>query len=302
MYKQQMGGIAMRFVIVTGMSGAGKSTALKMLEDAGYYCVDNLPIALFPKFVQLLLQPEDAPSKAALGVDIRSGQALEELQSQLEAMDKNNISYEILYLDAQDDTLVKRYKETRRSHPLAGDGRVDKGIALEREKLAFLKKRADYIMDTSQLLTRELKRELEEVFIKDKSFKNLMVTILSFGFKYGIPADADLVFDVRFLPNPYYIDELKKLTGNDQAVSEYVMNFPEANIFLEKLADMITFLIPNYILEGKNQLVIAIGCTGGKHRSVTLANALYKAISGKEDYGVKCEHRDIEKDAYRKKL
>lgn len=292
----------MRFVIVTGMSGAGKSTALKMLEDAGYYCVDNLPIALFSKFVDLLLKPEDAPKLVALGVDIRSGQALEELQSQLEAMEARKVSYEILYLDAQDDVLVKRYKETRRSHPLAGDDRVDKGIALEREKLAFLKERADYILDTSQLLTRELKKELEDVFVKDKNFKNLMVTILSFGFKYGIPADSDLVFDVRFLPNPYYIDELKKLTGNDAPVSDYVMGFPEANIFLEKLADMIRFLIPNYILEGKNQLVIAIGCTGGKHRSVTLANALYKEISGEEDYGVKCEHRDIEKDAYRKKL
>lgn len=292
----------MRFVIVTGMSGAGKSTALKMLEDAGYFCVDNLPIALFSKFVELLLKPEDAPKLVALGVDVRSGQALEELQSQLEAMEARKVSYEILYLDAQDDVLVKRYKETRRSHPLAGDDRVDKGIALEREKLAFLKERADYILDTSQLLTRELKKELEDVFIKDKNFKNLMVTILSFGFKYGIPADSDLVFDVRFLPNPYYIDELKKLTGNDAPVSDYVMGFPEANIFLEKLSDMIRFLIPNYILEGKNQLVIAIGCTGGKHRSVTLANALYKEISGEEDYGVKCEHRDIEKDAYRKKL
>lgn len=292
----------MRFVIVTGMSGAGKSTALKILEDAGYYCVDNLPIALFSKFVELILKPEDGPNQVALGVDIRSGQALEELQSQLEAMDEKKVSYEILYLEAQDDILVKRYKETRRSHPLAGDDRVDKGIVLEREKLAFLKERADYILDTSQLLTRELKKELEEVFVNNKSFKNLMVTILSFGFKYGIPADADLVFDVRFLPNPYYIDELKSQTGNDAPVSEYVMGFPEANMFLDKLADMIKFLIPNYILEGKNQLVIAIGCTGGKHRSVTLANALYKEISGEEDYGVKCEHRDIEKDAYRKKL
>lgn len=292
----------MRFVIVTGMSGAGKSTALKILEDAGYYCVDNLPIALFSKFVELILKPEDGPNQVALGVDIRSGQALEELQSQLEAMDEKKVSYEILYLEAQDDILVKRYKETRRSHPLAGDDRVDKGIALEREKLAFLKERAGYILDTSQLLTRELKKELEDVFVNNKSFKNLMVTILSFGFKYGIPADADLVFDVRFLPNPYYIDELKSQTGNDAPVSEYVMGFPEANMFLDKLADMIKFLIPNYILEGKNQLVIAIGCTGGKHRSVTLANALYKEISGEEDYGVKCEHRDIEKDAYRKKL
>ena len=292
----------MRFVIVTGMSGAGKSTALKVLEDAGYFCVDNLPIALFSKFIELFQMSEDAPAQVALGVDIRSGQALDELQSILDAMSKRKVVFEILFLDAQDDILVKRYKETRRSHPLAGDERVDKGIALEREKLAFLKERADYILDTSQLLTRELKKELDDVFVKNKSFKNLMVTILSFGFKYGIPADADLVFDVRFLPNPYYIDELKTLTGNDAPVSDYVMGFPEANEFLKKLADMIRFLIPNYIIEGKNQLVIGIGCTGGKHRSVTLANGLYQEISGEEDYGVKCEHRDIEKDAYRKKL
>ena len=292
----------MRFVIVTGMSGAGKSTALKVLEDAGYFCVDNLPIALFSKFIELFQMSEDAPAQVALGVDIRSGQALDELQSILDAMSERKVVFEILFLDAQDDILVKRYKETRRSHPLAGDERVDKGIALEREKLAFLKERADYILDTSQLLTRELKKELDDVFVKNKSFKNLMVTILSFGFKYGIPADADLVFDVRFLPNPYYIDELKTLTGNDAPVSDYVMGFPEANEFLKKLADMIRFLIPNYIIEGKNQLVIGIGCTGGKHRSVTLANGLYQEISGEEDYGVKCEHRDIEKDAYRKKL
>ncbi len=292
----------MRFVIVTGMSGAGKSTALKMLEDAGYFCVDNLPIVLFPKFVELLLRPEEEMGKVALGVDIRSGEALEQLKTWLEEMDRKGISYEILYLEAQDDILVKRYKETRRSHPLAGDERVDKGIVLEREKMAFLKQRADYIIDTSQLLTRELKKELEEVFVNHKGFKNLMVTILSFGFKYGIPADTDLVFDVRFLPNPYYIDELKYKTGNDAPVSEYVMSFPEANIFLDKLVDMLQFLIPNYILEGKNQLVISIGCTGGKHRSVTLANGLYQALQGGEAYGVKIEHRDIEKDAHRKRL
>lgn len=292
----------MRFVIVTGMSGAGKSTALKMLEDAGYFCVDNLPIVLFPKFVELLLRPEEEMGKIALGVDIRSGEALEELKTWLEGMDARGIAYEILYLDAQDDILVKRYKETRRNHPLAGDDRVDKGIQLEREKMAFLKERADYILDTSQLLTRELKKELEEVFVQHKGFKNLMVTILSFGFKYGIPADTDLVFDVRFLPNPYYVDELKTKTGNDAPVSDYVMSFPEAHVFLDKLVDMLQFLIPNYILEGKNQLVIGIGCTGGKHRSVTLANGLYQALQGAESYGVKIEHRDIEKDAYRKRL
>lgn len=292
----------MRFVIVTGMSGAGKSTALKMLEDAGYFCVDNLPIALIPKFTELLGSSGEELNKVALGVDIRSGQALEELESMLEKMTIAGLPYEILFLDAGDEILVKRYKETRRSHPLAGDGRVDKGIRLERERLAFLKEQADYIFDTSQLLTRELKIELENVFVNNKEFKNLMVTILSFGFKYGIPNDSDLVFDVRFLPNPYYIDQLKSLTGNDKAVSEYVMGFDVAGEFLDKLVDMVRFLIPNYILEGKNQLVISIGCTGGKHRSVTLANALYRELQNSEEYGIKIEHRDIEKDAYRKKL
>ncbi len=292
----------MRFVIVTGMSGAGKSTALKMLEDMGYFCVDNLPIPLIPKFTELMGSSSEELSKVALGVDIRSGQALQELESQLEVMAMSNIAYEILYLDASDDILVKRYKETRRSHPLAGDGRVDKGIEQEREHLAFLKEQADYIFDTSQLLTRELKIELENIFVKNQEFKNLMVTILSFGFKYGIPTDSDLVFDVRFLPNPYYIDDLKNLTGNDKPVYDYVMGFEMAEQFLEKLDDMVQFLIPNYILEGKNQLVISIGCTGGKHRSVTLANALYEALKKNEEYGVKIEHRDIEKDTHRKKL
>ena len=196
----------MRFVIVTGMSGAGKSTALKMLEDAEYFCVDNLPIPLVEKFAQLTADGTSGEiQKVAVGIDIRSGQALPDLQSVLEWMSINGICYEILFLDASDDVLVKRYKETRRSHPLAGSERVDKGIAKERERLAFLKERASYIIDTSQLLTRELKAEIEKIFVQNQDYKNLFVTILSFGFKYGIPADSDLVFDVRFLPNPYYL-------------------------------------------------------------------------------------------------
>jgi UPF0042 nucleotide-binding protein len=197
--------------------------------------------------------------------------------------------------------LVKRYKETRRTHPLAKDDRVDKGIALERKQLDFLKKRADYIMDTSQMLTREFKQELEKLFIHGRQYNNLFVTVLSFGFKYGIPSDADLVFDVRFLPNPYYINELKYLTGNDKEIQDYVMGFEAANVFLEKIDDLIRFLLPNYVEEGKNSLVIAIGCTGGKHRSVTLANAIAERLEHTE-YGCKVEHRDIEKDSRRKKL
>lgn len=287
----------MRFVIVTGMSGAGKSTALKMLEDMGYFCVDNLPIQLMPKFAEMLSTPDAEINQVALGVDIRSGQALDGLEEQLSKMDVQGIRYEILFLDARDDVLVKRYKETRRQHPLGGIGRVDIGIAKERERIAFLKMRATYILDTSKTLTRELKLELEKIFIRGKEFKNLYISVMSFGFKYGIPQDADLVFDVRFLPNPYYIDSLKEKTGNDLEVQEYVLNNERAQTFLEKVKDLMEFLLPNYILEGKNQLVVAIGCTGGKHRSVTLANALYRFMEKKEHFGVRIEHRDIEKDA-----
>lgn len=287
----------MRFVIVTGMSGAGKSTALKMLEDMGYFCVDNLPIQLMPKFAEMLMLPNAEINQAALGVDIRSGQALDGIEEQLSQMDGQGIRYEILFLDARDNVLVKRYKETRRQHPLGGMGRVDIGIAKERERIAFLKMRATYILDTSKMLTRELKRELEKIFVEGKEFKNLYVSVMSFGFKYGIPQDADLVFDVRFLPNPYYIEGLKEKTGNDREVQDYVLNNERAQVFVEKLMGLMDFLLPNYILEGKNQLVIGIGCTGGKHRSVTPANVMYQYMEKKENYGVRIEHRDIEKDA-----
>ena len=291
----------MRFVIVTGMSGAGKTTALKMLEDMGYFCVDNLPIPLLTRFVEMFSDPEEKVKKIALGIDVRGGQDFGGLQEVLDEMDEKKVSYEILFLDAQDDVLIKRYKETRRQHPLSGSGRVDTGIAREREKIMFLKIRATYILDTSKMLTRELKLELEKIFVKGESFCNLYITVMSFGFKYGIPQDSDLVFDVRFLPNPYYIDELKEKTGNDPEVQDYVMENEKAQVFLDKLTDMVDFLIPNYILEGKNQLVIAIGCTGGKHRSVTLANALYQKLDKQENYGVRIEHRDIGKDAITKR-
>lgn len=292
----------MKFVILTGMSGAGKSTAIKMMEDIGFYCVDNLPIPLLEKFVELSdLQQNAELQKVAVGIDIRNGQALEELRDVLERIRSTGASYEILFLDAEDSVLVKRYKETRRNHPLSGGERVDKGIAEERKRLAFLKEGADYIIDTSRLLTRELKAELDKIFVQNQDYKNLFITILSFGFKYGIPADSDLVFDVRFLPNPYYVEGLRAKTGNDKEIQDYVLQFEEAHIFLDKLSDMLNFLIPNYIAEGKNQLVISIGCTGGKHRSVTLANALYEALSGNKEYGLKIEHRDIGKDAQRGK-
>ena len=287
----------MRIVIVTGISGAGKSTALKMLEDAGYFCVDNLPVPLLPKFMEMLILPGSEYTKVGLGIDIRSSQKFGQLRETLETLRKKDVKFEILFLDASDEALIKRYKETRRSHPLAGDGRVDKGIDEERRRTIFLKQQADYIIDTSQMLTRELRSEILKIFVENKNYKNLYVTILSFGFKYGIPGDADLVFDVRFLPNQYYIQDLRPMSGNDAPVRDYVMSSETARKFLDKLVDMVQFLIPNYVAEGKNQLVIGIGCTGGKHRSVTLANALYYALEQEEGYGLKIEHRDIEKDA-----
>ena len=281
---------------MTGMSGAGKSTALKILEDAGYFCVDNLPIPLLVKFVELFMDPDPKVDKVALGIDIRGKESFDQLEANLGQLLERKIQTEILFLDAKDNVLVKRYQETRRTHPLAADGRLDLAIAEERRRLEFLKIRSTYIIDTGNLLTRELKQELKKIFVEGKQYKNLYITVLSFGFKYGVPQDADLVFDVRFLPNPYYIEELRSQTGRDKSVQDYVMNNAKAEEFMEKLTGLVDFLLPNYILEGKNRLVIAMGCTGGQHRSVTLAEKLFEKLKEREEYGVRIEHRDIEKD------
>lgn len=283
----------MRFVVVTGMSGGGKSAALRMLEDAGFYCVDNLPVPLIEKFVELIATPNSEVTKVALGLDVRADQPFEDAQKVLERLKKNGYNFEILFMEASDRVLLKRYKETRRMHPLAQGGRVEDGIKKEREILNDIRSKADYVFDTSNLLTRELKEELDRIFVNNEEYNSLMINILSFGFKHGIPADADLVFDVRFLPNPFYIEELKYKTGNDREVQEYVMSFPESEIFINKLTDMIEFLIPNYVKEGKYQLIIGIGCTGGKHRSVTLANQLFTRLKNKGNYGLKMIHRDV---------
>ena len=283
----------MRFVVVTGMSGGGKRTAMKMLEDAGFYCVDILPVPLIEKFVELIAAPGSEISKVALGLDVRADQPFEEARKTLGNLKNNGYKYEILFMDASHQVLLKRYKESRRLHPLSPEGRVEDGIRKERDILKGIKENSDYVIDTSNLLTRELKEEIDRIFIKNEEYNSLMVTILSFGFKNGIPADSDLVFDVRFLPNPYYIDELKPKTGNDKAVQDYVMGFPEAEEFLAMLEHMIHFLIPNYVKEGKYQLIIGIGCTGGKHRSVTLANELYKRMKDQGNYGLKIYHRDV---------
>ena len=294
----------MKLVIVTGMSGAGKSSTLKMLEDLGYFCIDNLPAPLIEKFADLFAGSVSDSlggelGKVAIGIDARTG--LSKIKAPIEALKAQGIDYEIVFLDADDAVLLKRFKETRRAHPLAMDGRIEEGIAEDRKQLKYLRRNATYILDTSHMLVRDLKKEINDIFAANKNYGNLYVNILSFGYKYGIPADADLVFDVRFLPNPFYIDELKNDTGRDSSVHDYVMSFEEAHTFLDKLKDMILFLIPNYVKEGKNQLVIAIGCTGGKHRSVCLAEELYKGLSESAEYGIRVEHRDIDKDTARQR-
>ena len=282
----------MRLVIVTGMSGAGKTAALKMLEDMGFYCVDNLPIQLVGKFAELISAGRGEHSRAALGIDIRSGESLEELGAVLKEWDQKGFSYEILFLDASDEVLIKRYKETRRSHPLAGLERIDRGIERERRRVAFLKKKADYILDTSMLLTKELRMELEKIFVSNEDYRSLFVTVLSFGFKYGIPVDADLVFDVRFLPNPYYIAELRHQTGLDEGVYSFVFGYQQTKDFMAHLESLIGFLLPQYVEEGKAALVIGIGCTGGQHRSVAITKALADFIKQK-GYQATENHRDM---------
>lgn len=282
----------MRFVIVTGMSGSGKSTALKMLEDAGYYCVDNLPVSLMEKFMELLALPNNEIEKVVLGLDVRAA-AFEDVAHILESLRIKGYQFEILFMNASDATLIKRYKESRRLHPVDPDGRIEDGVEKERKLLEEIRKLSDYVIDTSGLLTRELKVELDRIFVDGEEYNNLMVNVMSFGFKHGIPSDVDLVFDVRFLPNPYYVDELKTQTGNDKPVQDFVMACPEADVFLNKLTDMLQFLIPHYVNEGKYRLVVAIGCTGGKHRSVTLANELYQRMRNQGSYGMTIFHRDV---------
>ncbi|MCY6483292.1 RNase adapter RapZ [Clostridium aestuarii] len=286
----------MKFVIVTGLSGAGKSQAIKSLEDLGYFCVDNLPPTLMAKFADACYQTEGKIDKIALVIDIRGGEFFDDLFENLKYLKNQGYKYEILFLDASDKTLVKRYKESRRKHPLAPEGRILQGIELERKRLDEVKYKATNIIDTSKMTTRQLRERITRIYADEEQLDNqLMITVLSFGFKYGIPVDSDLVFDVRFLPNPFYIPELKGFSGNDKQIKDYVLNFKESNEFISKLYDMLEFLIPNYIKEGKRQLIVSIGCTGGRHRSVTIANTIYDKLSSK-GYKVNKEHRDINED------
>ncbi|EDS78429.1 glmZ(sRNA)-inactivating NTPase [Clostridium novyi A str. 4552] len=286
----------MRFVIVTGLSGAGKSQAIRSLEDLGYFCVDNLPPTLMGKFAEACYQTDGKIDKIALVIDIRGGEFFDDLFENLKYLKEQNYRYEILFLDASDKVLVKRYKESRRTHPLAPGGRLIQGIELERKRLNEVKYKANNIIDTSSMTQMQLREKIWRIYGDDEQIENrLIIDVLSFGFKYGIPVDADLVFDVRFLPNPYYIPELKQFSGDDKEIQDYVLGFKETKEFISKLDDMLEFLIPNYIKEGKIQLVVAIGCTGGRHRSVTIANAIYDMLKEK-GHKVSKEHRDINED------
>lgn len=285
----------MELVIVSGMSGAGKTIALKAMEDMGFYCVDNMPVFLIGTFSEILMETGQKYKRAALGVDIRSGDGLLRLREVLDELPKRGIQCRILFLDAADKILLKRFKETRRKHPLAPDGRIEDGIRKEREALSWLLQRADYVIDTSHLLTRDLRQQLERIFAEGLSYKNLYVNVLSFGFKYGLPEDADLVFDVRFLPNPFYVETLREHTGLEKPVCDYIMQDGEGEAFLEKLFGLLDFLVPRYLAEGRNQLIIEIGCTGGKHRSVCIAEAVYHHFSTRTDIGLNVMHRDIQR-------
>lgn len=282
-----------KMVIITGMSGAGKTVALQSFEDLGYFCVDNLPPALLPKFVELMSESTNKMDKVALGIDLRGREFFDHLWEALDDLTERTwLIPHIIFLDAKDSTLVTRYKETRRSHPLAPTDLPLKGIELERELLADMKARANIVLDTSDFKPKDLREKITDVFSAPDQ-EAFRVNVTSFGFKYGVPIDADLMFDVRFLPNPYYIPQMKPLTGLDEEVSSYVLKFNETHKFLEKLTDLISFMLPHYKREGKSQLVIAIGCTGGQHRSVTIAEYLAKYFE--KEYKTHVSHRDVEK-------
>lgn len=285
----------MRFVIVTGLSGAGKTQAVRCLEDLNYFCIENIPPSLIPKFAELSSKINDGVDKIAIVMDVRGGKFFNDLFKGLFELNKIGYKYEILFLDASEETLVKRFKESRRTHPLSKKGRILTGIREERELLSKVKEKADYVIDTSDYPVKKLREELKRVYGGSEKEDNFNVSVMSFGFKYGIPIDADLVFDVRFLPNPYYIEELRSLSGNDKSIKDYVTSFEVTREFTLKVTDMLKFLMPYYIQEGKSQLVIAIGCTGGRHRSVVIANTINDFL--RKGYDTELIHRDIIHDA-----
>lgn len=280
------------FYIITGLSGAGKTYTIRALEDLGFFCVDNLPPALLPRFAELCLQGGDIIDRVAIVIDIRGGRFFNDLFQALDELKEQGCPYEILFLEATTEVLIKRFKETRRRHPFSGRGPLLEEIRRERKRMEELRGIANKIIDTSELTPNELKAQISDLYGPDNDKVKLHITVMSFGYKYGLPLDADLVVDVRFLPNPYYVPELRPLTGCDRQVDEYVRKFPATEEFLQKYNDVLTFLLPNYVREGKTHLVIAIGCTGGQHRSVVLANCLGERLSSQE-YRIMIRHRDI---------
>ena len=286
--------INLRVVVITGLSGSGKSTALRALEDIGFFCVDNLPVVLLPKFLAITVQSSPEIKRVALVMDLRERGFLEKYRRIFALIKGKGYKIEILFLDSSDDSLVHRFSETRRTHPLSEHGSVMQGIMLEREKLSSLKQMADQVIDTTSTNVHQLKDIVQRHFLPDSNHKKLIVNVVSFGYRYGLPADADLVFDVRFLPNPYFISELKNFDGQNKAVREFVLNDEKSKIFLNKFLDLMTFLIPLYDKEGKVRLNVALGCTGGKHRSVVIANQLGAHFSEMK-YIVNVTHRDINK-------
>lgn len=284
---------AIRFVIITGLSGAGKSEMVKCFEDLGYFCVDNLPPVLIPKFAELCAQSDGSINKIALVVDLRGGSFFDDIFEALETLEQKGFSYEVVFLEAREYVLVRRFKESRRRHPLSTTGVITEGIRAERERLEQIRGKATMIIDTSDLSVRELREKIGHRFDQTVFQEKMLITVVSFGFKNGIPLDVDLMFDVRFLPNPHYVDSLRALNGNRTEVSEYVLKWPLATRFLSKLYDFIDFLVPQYLKEGKANLIIGVGCTGGQHRSVTIANKLGEFLSTK-GYRVIVDHRDIQ--------
>lgn len=281
-----------RLVIVTGLSGAGKTQAIRCLEDLGFFCVDNLPPMLIPKITELCQQSGDKVKRVALVMDVRGTLFFDSLGEELHKLSEQGIDYEILFLEASDAVLVRRYKESRRQHPLEEDGSVLEAIRAERERLQELRGSANIIMDTTEMTVHDLKRHLKDKFADQDLGKHFTVTVISFGYKYGIPLDADLVMDVRFLPNPNYVEELKNCTGLDNRVVEYLLSYNETKSFLQLYSDLLLFLLPFYIREGKTHLVVAIGCTGGQHRSVALTESLAAQLEA-DDYHVFVHHRDL---------
>ncbi len=285
-----------RLVIITGMSGAGKTQVVRALEDLGYFCVDNLPPMLIPKFAELCSQSAGRVNKIGLVVDIRGREFFDTLMQTLEELETSGRRYEMLFLEASDETLIRRYKETRRRHPMAPHGRISEGIARERERVDQVRGRATQIIDTSELATADLRGKITELFDSEHEYQRMNITVVSFGFKYGIPLDADMVLDVRFLPNPFYVESLRRKSGMVTEVGEYIWKWPITQQFMGKVTEFVEFLVPNYVKEGKSQLIVAIGCTGGLHRSVFVASKIHESLKNK-GYKVNLDHRDVKKNA-----